>query len=103
MSEHAEIAATLAQLREQVTAGAAPSSQGPSARQEAELYWPVNAVRPDRPGWRGALLAPPKLVAQRLARWYVEPALADQRRFNAAVLRALDELEERLRRLERDG
>ena len=101
MSEEAEIAAALAQLREQVTGGAEARSNGPSARQEAELYWPVNAERPSGTGLRAIALAPPKGLLRRLARWYVEPALADQRRFNAAVLRVLDELEDRLRRLER--
>ena len=101
MNEEAEIAAALAQLREQVTGGAEARSSGPSGRQEAELYWPVNAERPLGTGLRAIVLAPSKWLARRLARWYVEPALADQRHFNAAVLRTLDELEERLHRLER--
>ena len=68
------------------------------ARDEAERFWPVTAerealVRPGRGGRvRGLLLAPVRTVLRPLLRWYVEPALADQRRFNAAVLRVLDEL-----------
>jgi hypothetical protein len=34
-------------------------------------------------------------------RWYVEPLAADQRAFNAAMLRLADELEDRLIELER--
>ena len=33
-------------------------------------------------------------------RWYVEPLAYDQRSFNAAVLRLIDDLDERLTRLE---
>jgi hypothetical protein len=33
-------------------------------------------------------------------RWYVEPAFADQRAFNDAVLKLVDDLDERIRRLE---
>jgi hypothetical protein len=39
-------------------------------------------------------------VGKRLVRWYVEPALAEQRYFNAAVLRLVDDLDERLAALE---
>jgi hypothetical protein len=68
------------------------------ARDEAERFWPVTAererlARPGLPGRLRALaLAPAKAALRPLLRWYVEPALADQRRFNAAVLRMLDEL-----------
>jgi hypothetical protein len=34
-------------------------------------------------------------------RWYVEPAFADQRAFNDAVLKLVDDLDERIQRLER--
>ena len=33
-------------------------------------------------------------------RWYVEPALADQRAFNDAVLKLIDDLDERVTRLQ---
>ena len=33
-------------------------------------------------------------------RWYVEPPLADQRAFNDAVLKLIDDLDERIERLE---
>ena len=41
-----------------------------------------------------------KLVLRRLMRWYVEPAFADQRAFNNAVLKLIDDLDERMSRLE---
>jgi hypothetical protein len=45
---------------------------------------------------RGTLLAPIKLVLRKLIRWYVEPAFAQQRDFNASALVALEELSERV-------
>jgi hypothetical protein len=42
------------------------------------------------------MLAPPKLLLRKLMRWYVEPALAQQRDFNSSVLNALDQLNERV-------
>ena len=43
---------------------------------------------------------PVKVVLRKLMRWYVEPLAYDQRSFNAAVLRLLDDLDERVRKLE---
>jgi hypothetical protein len=68
------------------------------AREEAERMWPVTAERPylAAPGLlgqiRGVLLRPAKGVLRKLMRWYVEPPWIEQRRFNAAVLRLLDDL-----------
>jgi hypothetical protein len=45
---------------------------------------------------RGTLLAPIKLVLRKLMRWYVEPAFAQQRAFNASALAALEQLSERV-------
>ena len=42
-----------------------------------------------------------KLFLRRLMRWYVEPAIADQRAFNDATLKLIDDLDERVSRLER--
>jgi O-antigen chain-terminating methyltransferase len=67
-------------------------------RREAESLWAVSATRPflSRPGpWgrlRGLALRPPKWFLRKLMHWYVEPLAADQRRFNAAVLRLADSL-----------
>jgi hypothetical protein len=66
-------------------------------RYEAERYSAISAERPyvSRAGaigrLRGALLVPLKAVLRRLMRWYVEPPLVDQRAFNVAVLRLIDE------------
>jgi hypothetical protein len=98
-----EIAAIFARLWEQTyRRPACEGGQGPSvAREEAERMWPVSAERPFREasgGWaraRGLALRPVKKVLRSMMRWYVEPPLADQRRFNAAVLELLDELRAR--------
>jgi hypothetical protein len=101
-----EIAILIARLRAEVRAsgGPATSSDGVispaplATRQQAEELWAVTADRPflSKPGrWgqvRGVVLSPVKLVLKKLMRWYVEPALMDQRTFNAAVLRVVDEL-----------
>ena len=72
------------------------------AREEAERLWPVSADRSLRlrPGVRGGLGTPAKAVLRKLMRWYVEPVAYDQRSFNAAALRLIDDLEERVARLE---
>jgi hypothetical protein len=69
-----------------------------SARAQAERLWPVSAERPlaGRPGWRGAAARPLKVVLRRLMRWYVEPLAADQRAFNDALLKLVDDLQEQL-------
>jgi hypothetical protein len=53
-----------------------------------------------RPGVRSGLGTPVKAVLRKLMRWYVEPLAYDQRSFNAASLRLLDDLHERVERLE---
>ena len=118
LPDDAEIAAVFERLRGEVGARAradrpattrsSPRTDGsPSmARDQAERYWAVTADRPYlyKPGaWgraRGLLLVPVKAVLRRLMRWYVEPAFADQRAFNDAVLKLVDDLDERIARLE---
>lgn len=117
-SDEAQIAALFERLREEVS-GRAPSARAGAdgsfaaparglARTEAERFWAVTAERPYlyKPGaWgrlRGLLLVPVKAVLRRLMRWYVEPAFAQQRDFNARVLRALDELSARADALEQE-
>lgn len=120
-----EVAALIERLRAEARASGLPDQEldsqgdlGPlSTRREAEELWAVTSDRAflSKPGsWgrlRGALLTPFKLVLKKLMRWYVEPAFSDQRTFNAAVLRVVDEahaqtsaaiaqLEERVTRLE---
>jgi O-antigen chain-terminating methyltransferase len=69
-------------------------------RAEAERLWPVTAERPleSTPGVRGAVSRKVKKTVRKLVRWYVEPAFADQRAFNGAVLKLIDDLDERVQR-----
>ena len=105
MSED-EVDAIVSRLRAELDAGASgePGGDGSAwaARAQAERFWAVTADRPfvRRAGpWgrlRGALLLPAKVVLRKLMRWYVEPAFAQQRDFNASVLKALTSLNERV-------
>jgi hypothetical protein len=113
-SEEASIAEALTGVRDEVRSH--PPSQGLSAeeargrrlaaRDQAELHWAVTAERPflRAPGAAGrvraAAAAPLKRVIRRLVRWYMEPALEEQRRFNAAILQLVDDLAERTAALE---
>ena len=73
-----------------------------AARAEAERLWPVSADRSLRlrPGVRGGIGTPVKAVLRKAMRWYVEPLAYDQRSFNAAALRLIDDLQEQVDRLE---
>lgn len=78
--------------------GNAPAALTLAARREADRLAAVSADRPYyyRPGGlgrlRGMLLLPLKAVLKRMMRWYVEPVAHDQRLFNAATVRMIDEL-----------
>jgi hypothetical protein len=96
-------------LREEVRrSGADPGASGGDederriARAEAERLWPVSADRSLRlrPGVRGGLGTPVKAVLRKLMRWYVEPLAYDQRSFNAATLRLIDDLQEQVDRFQ---
>jgi hypothetical protein len=109
--EGPDVAALVAALREEIRRsgadpGAAPGDSGDrrAARDEAERLWPVSADRSLRlrPGVRGGVGTPVKAVLRKLMRWYVEPLAYDQRSFNAAVLRLLDDQEERIAQLEKE-
>src|SRR5438093_9040699 len=99
-----DVGALLERLREEVRrSGADPGAgSGPSDRRalrdEAERLWPVSADRSLRlrPGVRGGLMTPVKAVLRKLMRWYVEPLAYDQRSFNAAALRLIDDLQEQV-------
>ena len=83
--------------------GAAPSEgERQAARAEAERLWPVSADRSLRlrPGMRGGVGTPVKGVLRKLMRWYVEPLAYDQRSFNAATLRLIDDLQRQVEQLE---
>jgi len=69
----------------------------------AERFWPVSADKPleRRPGAKGWVAFRVKLVLRKLVRWYVEPAFAEQRIVNDALLRLVDELSRRVDELER--
>jgi SAM-dependent methyltransferase len=101
-----EFEAILARLRDEVERsdadllGADGADRFALWRREAGALWAVSADRPflSRPGrWRRLrelVFTPAKAVLRKLMRWYVEPLAADQRRFNAAVLRLADALSE---------
>ena len=101
MSEQSDVEALFAKLKEEVRAAGPRSADVPpaqvrlSVRDQAERLWPISAERPIV-GKAG----PVKLFLRRFMRWYVEPAFADQRAFNDAVLKLIDDLDERIRRLE---
>jgi hypothetical protein len=99
--ERTDVAALFARLKEEIRAagprrdGVTPTQVRLSVRDQAERLWAVSAERP-LVGKAG----PVKLLLRRLMRWYVEPAMADQRAFNDAVLKLIDDLDERISRLE---
>ena len=107
IAQEAEFEAIVTRLRGAVERSEA-DSDGPPAdrytarRREADRLWGVSAERPflSRPGSlgraRGIALSPVKTFLRKTMRWYVEPFAADQRRFNAAVLRLMDALSERV-------
>jgi hypothetical protein len=101
-TETTEIGLLFQQLKAEIRAagprggGLQPAQVRLSVRDQAERLWPISAERPIV-GKGGPL----KAVLRRLMRWYVEPAFADQRAFNDAVLKLIDDLDERLQRLER--
>jgi hypothetical protein len=105
----ADVAELFAALREEVRrSGADPGATDGdpadrrAARDEAERLWPVSADRNLRlrPGVRGGVGTPAKAVLRKMMRWYVEPLAYDQRSFNAAVLRLLDDLQEQVAALQ---
>jgi hypothetical protein len=99
--EPSDVAAVFERLKEEIRAAGPRGDDVPpahvrlSVRDQAERLWPISAERPIV-GKGGPL----KNVLRRLMRWYVEPAFADQRAFNDAVLKPIDDLDERLERLE---
>jgi len=102
LPEEVDVAALFARLKEEVRhAPGLDVSNGfnrglvrTRLRSVAERWWPVTAEGPleRRPGARGAVLYPVKKVLRRLMRFYVEPLAADQRAFNDAALKLVDEL-----------
>src|SRR5262245_21030798 len=103
-----DVEALFVALREEIRrSGGDPAAPGEpddrlAARAEAERLWPVSADRSLRlrPGVRGGIGTPAKAVLKKMMRWYVEPLAYDQRSFNAAALRLIDDLEQRVASLE---
>jgi hypothetical protein len=103
-----DVRALVAQLEEELRrtgprhrSGARPSSARVNARAAADRLWPVSADRHlgGRGGTVGALYRPVKVVLRKLMRWYVEPAFADQRAYNDALVRLVDDLYDEIDRL----
>jgi hypothetical protein len=106
--DDAGVEAIVTRLREEIYAqppadlvlaeGTSEARLALTARREADRLAAVSADRPYyfRPGrlgrLRGLLLLPLKAVLKRLMRWYVEPVAHDQRLFNGAAVRMIDEL-----------
>jgi hypothetical protein len=96
-----DVAAVFDRLKQEVRGSGPRLSEDPaktqvrlSVRDQAERLWPISAERP-LVGKAG----PVKAVLRRLMRWYVEPMAADQRAFNDAALKLIDDLSERVDRL----
>ncbi len=96
--DQVDVAALFERLKEEVRGSAPRSTDDPAqtrvrlgVRDQAERLWPISAERPIV-GKGGPL----KAVLRRLMRWYVEPVAADQRAFNDAVLKLIDDLSERV-------
>jgi hypothetical protein len=108
-AEPVDVTALFESLRDEIRrSGADPGgaqgdpSDRQTARDEAERLWPVSADRSLRlrPGLRGGIGTPVKAVLRKAMRWYVEPLAYDQRSFNAATLRLVNDLQEQLDRLQ---
>ena len=101
-----EVDLIISRLRDELGEGARTEVGGGgsawAARAQAERFWAVTTDRPFlyKPGpWgrlRGMLLVPAKVVLRKMMRWYVEPALAQQRDFNSSILKAITYLDERV-------
>jgi SAM-dependent methyltransferase len=107
--EEVDVRALFERLREEVGKtggeGGTPAARRAWSRSLAERFWPVTAERPlqRRPGPLGPPIVFTKRLLRKLMRWYVEPLAADQRTFNDATLKLLDELYEHVDRLEADA
>ena len=94
--EQVDVEALLERLREELRWGVDGSLRA-RARTAAEQFWPVSAERPVES--RNAVDAFAKRVLRKLMRWYVEPLAQQQRSFNDAALKLIDELFEEVDRL----
>jgi hypothetical protein len=100
----AELDADVDRVYEELKRAIDRDARDPAAmRGLAERFWPVSADKPleRRPGAKGWVAFQVKRVLRKLMRWYVEPAFAEQRIVNDALLRLVDELSRRVDELER--
>ena len=102
--EEVDVEALFARLQGEVRWGGAPPADGgrdrsarAAWRSQAERTWPVSAERPirRRPGLRGVAAYGLKKALRPFLRWYVEPLAAEQRSYNDALLKLVDDLSER--------
>lgn len=74
-------------------------ARGLRERERAERLWPVHVDRA-QPRWgqgiRGVVTAPAKAVLRPFLRWYVAPLVDAQRDFNDVTLKLIDDLYEQL-------
>ena len=99
----AELHADVDRVYEELKRAIDRDARDPAAmRALAERFWPVSADKPleRRPGAKGWLAFQVKRVLRKLVRWYVEPAFAEQRIVNDALLRLVDDLARRVDELE---
>jgi SAM-dependent methyltransferase len=102
-SEEIDVEALFARLQEEVRWGGAAAGNGGCDRSarlawrgQAERMWAVSAERPirRRPGARGLAAFGVKRALRPFLRWYVEPLAAEQRGYNDALLKLVDDLSE---------
>jgi hypothetical protein len=107
--QEVDVAALFRELQEEVSrlgprraGGEGASTARVNARAMAGRLWRVTTDRPigGRAGFAGALMRPVKLVVRKLGRWYVEPVFADQRAYNDAALKLIDDLQEQVEALQ---
>ncbi len=94
-----DVAELMERLKEELGRAGAASANGShrhAVRTQAERMWPVSAERPieRRGGVKGSVAYVLKLGLRPFLRWYVEPLAAEQRAFNDAVLKLIDDLYE---------
>jgi SAM-dependent methyltransferase len=103
-SKEVDVDALFARLQDEVRRGGGGGTGGGGDggarlawRNQADRLWSVSAERPirRRSGVRGFAAYGVKKALRPLLRWYVEPLAAEQRGYNDALLKLVDELSER--------